>query len=68
MKKLLTTTAMLGLAFTMQAQVRLNQVGLPPQQEKVATVEGVVKASQVKILDAFDYDLEGREVFENEFA
>ena len=43
---------MLGLAFTMQAQVRLNQVGLSPQQEKVATVEGVVKASQVKILDA----------------
>ena len=52
MKKLLTTTAMLGLAFTMQAQVRLNQVGFSPQQEKVATVEGVVKASQVKILDA----------------
>ena len=23
---------------------------------------------KVKILDAFDYDLEGREVFENEFA
>lgn len=44
--------AALGLVATMQAQVRLNQVGMSPQQEKVAVVEGVVKASRVKILDA----------------
>ena len=52
MKKLLTTMAALGLAAAMQAQVRMNQVGLSPRLEKVATVEGVVKASQVRILDA----------------
>lgn len=52
MKRLQTMVALLGLVAALHAQVRLNQVGLSPQQEKVAAVEGVVKASQVKILDA----------------
>ncbi|MCR5130804.1 MAG: glycoside hydrolase family 9 protein [Prevotella sp.] len=52
MKKVLILTTVLGLAATMQAQVRMNQVGLTPQQEKVAVVEGAVKASNVKILNA----------------
>ena len=34
-----------------QAQIRVNQVGMTPDQEKTAVVEGVVKASQVRIVD-----------------
>ena len=50
--KSITTLALLGLALTAQGQIRLNQVGVTPQQEKTAVVEGAVKASQVKILNA----------------
>lgn len=46
------TLALVDLALSAQAQIRLNQVGMTPEQEKTATVEGVVKASQVKITDA----------------
>ena len=52
MKTRLITLALMGAALTAQAQIRLNQVGMTPQQEKTASVEGVVKASQVKILNA----------------
>ena len=34
------------------AQIRLNQIGMYPQQEKTATVEGKVGAGQVKITNA----------------
>ena len=44
--------AILGFGISAQAQIRLNQAGMTPQQEKTAVVEGVVKATQVKILDA----------------
>lgn len=51
MKRLLSLI-ICSSALAANAQVRLNQVGLTPSQEKVAAVEGVAKASQVKILDA----------------
>jgi endoglucanase len=34
------------------AQIRVNQVGMNPQQEKVATIEGLADVSHVKIVDA----------------
>lgn len=37
---------------TMSAQIRLNQVGMYPNQEKTAVIEGAVKAGQVKITNA----------------
>jgi endoglucanase len=44
---------MLGALFlvptTTSAQIRLNQVGMYPNQEKTAVIEGTVKAGQVKI-------------------
>ena len=43
---------LLSLAMSAQAQIRLNQVGMSPDEEKTAVVEGVVKASQVSILNA----------------
>ena len=37
---------------TTSAQIRLNQVGMYPNQEKTAVIEGTVKAGQVKITNA----------------
>lgn len=34
------------------AQIRVNQVGMYPQQEKTATIEGTVSAGRVKITEA----------------
>ncbi|MBR1835264.1 MAG: glycoside hydrolase family 9 protein, partial [Bacteroidales bacterium] len=44
--------AMLLLPTTLSAQIRLNQVGMYPNQEKTAVIEGAVKAGQVKITNA----------------
>lgn len=52
MLKRLAFFGLIGMSLTAQSQVRMNQVGFTPQQEKIAVVEGVVKASQVKIVDA----------------
>ena len=54
MKKILfsTMSAVLMLAPSASAQIRINQVGMYPQQEKTAVVEGKVKAGNVKITDA----------------
>ena len=45
-------SAVLMLASSASAQIRINQVGMYPQQEKTAVVEGKVKAGNVKITDA----------------
>ena len=44
--------AMLLLPTTISAQIRVNQVGMYPNQEKTAVIEGVVGAGKVKITDA----------------
>ena len=44
--------AMLLLPTTLSAQIRLNQVGMYPNQEKTAVIEGAVKAGQVRITNA----------------
>ena len=44
--------AMLLLPTTISAQIRVNQVGMYPNQEKTAVIEGVVSAGKVKITDA----------------
>ena len=41
--------ALLLLPMTSSAQIRLNQVGMYPNQEKTAVIEGTFKAGQVKI-------------------
>ena len=51
MKKVMAMV-LLGVGMSVQAQVRLNQVGVTPEQEKTVVVEGAVKAAQVKIVDA----------------
>lgn len=47
---------LLGMALLLSAatsaQIRLNQVGMYPNQEKTATIEGSVGAGQVRIVDA----------------
>ena len=49
MKKVMAMV-LLGVGMSVQAQVRLNQVGVTPEQEKTVVVEGAVKAAQVKIV------------------
>ena len=44
--------AMLILPTTLFAQIRVNQVGMYPNQEKTAVIEGVVSAGKVKITNA----------------
>ena len=44
--------ALLLLPTTLSAQIRVNQVGMYPHQEKTAVIEGVVGAGKVKITDA----------------
>ena len=44
--------AMFLLPTTLLAQIRVNQVGMYPNQEKTAVIEGVVSAGKVKITDA----------------
>lgn len=44
--------AMLFLPTTLFAQIRVNQVGMYPNQEKTAVIEGVVSAGKVKITNA----------------
>ena len=43
--------AMFLLPTTLSAQIRVNQVGMYPNQEKTAVIEGVVGAGKVKITD-----------------
>ena len=44
--------AMMLQSVSASAQIRLNQVGMSPQQEKVATIEGVADVSKVIVVDA----------------
>lgn len=44
--------AMFFLPTSLFAQIRLNQVGMYPSQEKTAVIEGVVSAGKVKITNA----------------
>lgn len=44
--------ALFLLPTTLFAQIRVNQVGMYPNQEKTAVIEGVVSAGKVKITDA----------------
>ena len=43
--------ALFLLPTTLFAQIRVNQVGMYPNQEKTAVIEGVVSAGKVKITD-----------------
>ncbi|MBR2160872.1 MAG: hypothetical protein IJ924_00450, partial [Bacteroidaceae bacterium] len=45
------SAALLG-SLCCHAQIRINQVGMYPQQEKTATIEGTVSAGRVKITKA----------------
>ena len=44
--------AMMLQCVSASAQIRLNQVGMSPNQEKTATIEGAVDVGSVKIVDA----------------
>ena len=44
--------AMMLQCASASAQIRLNQVGMSPNQEKTATIEGAVDVGSVKIVDA----------------
>ncbi len=44
--------AALMLSSAATAQIRVNQVGMYPEQEKTAVIEGKVKAGKVKVTDA----------------